>query len=433
MLHLGYEVKQLVDMLNNDDAVKAQRLRKLYAGEQESETIKYLDSYAGIRDWRESGYSPKYRNIVEQIISKSGLLFNDGIPTFKLSNKGAVDEESTNLLLSFINYYDFQAKIQSVDVMTRLLKSAVLLIGWDVEDDKFSYDVCHQGNSITIVDSRLNPILFLHRTGDKTVQIITIDGFYSYRENANGFELVSQQDNIFGIIPIVPFHDRHVPIYGFLHKVSDELSAFNLSINKKLTELDFSVSWSQASTLFTNIRLGDLEGKKIGPGAVVNFEMDTTDQTIFAEYKNPNIDVDSVFKYVNESIFQMAAQYQVRIEADTSNVSSGFQLIVKESGNLDLKRERQRPFEMSFVEMFEVMNKILLIVKGFDFQDLELSTTFPTPALPINELEQENIWSMRIREGRATIRDYLIEFKKLTPDEADEKLIELNAQKGILN
>lgn len=428
MQHLGYEINELVDMLNNDDAVKAQRLRKLYAGEQESETIKYLDSYAGIRDWRNAGYSPKYRNLVEQIISKSGLIFNDGLPTFTLSKDGVIDDENTSLLLRYINYYDFQSKIKSLDVMTRLLKSSILLIGWDVEDDKFSYEICHHGNSYVIVDAKRNPTLFIHRTGDNTFQVITIDGYYSYREHTGGYELINQQPNTFGIIPIVPFHDRFEPIYGYLHKVSDELSAFNLSINKKLTELDYSVSWSQSSTLFTNIRMDSLEGKKIGPGSVVAFEMDTVDQQIYAEYKNPSIDVDGVFNYINQSVYQMAAQYQVRVEADSSNITSGFQLVVKESGNLDLKRERQRPFEKSFVEMFEVMNKIILVVKGFDFSDLVLNTTFPTPALPINELEQEQIWTIKINEGRATIRDYLIEYKRMTPEEADKKLIELKGQ-----
>ena len=174
--------------------------------------------------------------------------------------------------------------------------------------------------------------------------------------------------------------------------------------------------------------MDSLEGKKIGPGSVVAFEMDTVDQQIYAEYKNPKIDVDSVFNYINQSVYQMAAQYQVRVEADSSNITSGFQLVVKESGNLDLKRERQRPFEKSFVEMFEVMNKIILVVKGFDFADLVLNTTFPTPALPINELEQEQIWTIKINEGRATIRDYLIEYKRMTPEEADKKMIELKGQ-----
>ena len=51
MIISGYDLKELVDLLKNKNAVAAQVARGLYTGEQQDLTTKYLDDpYKGIKD-----------------------------------------------------------------------------------------------------------------------------------------------------------------------------------------------------------------------------------------------------------------------------------------------------------------------------------------------------------------------------------------------
>ena len=127
----------------------------------------------------------------------------------------------------------------------------------------------------------------------------------------------------------------------------------------------------------------------------------------------------------------VASAYSVRIDADSSNITSGFQLIVKETGNLELRKERQRPFEHGFKKTFSIISQMLLIAFGVDFSQFEFVIDIPAPSLPVNEKEVEEIWTIRIKEGRATKKDYLIEVRKMTPEEADKKLAEIKSEQVI--
>ena len=77
------------------------------------------------------------------------------------------------------------------------------------------------------------------------------------------------------------------------------------------------------------------------------------------------------------------------------------------------------------------MSRIIKIVHNIDLSQYEFLVNFPTPSLPINEKEVEEIWSIRIDNKRATVKDYLMEVKGLSSDEADQKIIELNG--GVNN
>lgn len=152
---------------------------------------------------------------------------------------------------------------------------------------------------------------------------------------------------------------------------------------------------------------------------------------VFIEYRTPDIDVNTINDILTNWANMVAGAYSVRLEADTSNITSGFQLVVKENSNLELRKERQRPFEAGFSKMWDVMSRIIKIVHNIDLSQYEFLVNFPTPSLPINEKEVEEIWSIRIDNKRATVKDYLMEVKGLSSDEADQKIIELNG--GVNN
>lgn len=430
MIISGYDLKDLVGLLKNKNAVAAQVARGLYTGEQKELTIKYLDDpHTGVKSWREQKIVPICRNVVEQIIDKSGLLFKDGIPAFSLTKKNKVHEAS-KYITEFVDFYDFQSKIQALDTTVRLLKSAILLIGWDVEESIFTFDILHHGNSFVIYDGKLRPQTLIHRTGNKSFQVITKDYFIDLVETDVGeIKFVGQQDNTFGMIPIAVFHDKNAPIYGALHNVDTMLSDFNLALNKQLSLLDYSLAWKQQSTLFSNVRLPD--NLVMGPGAVVEVEQVDASMNVFIEYRTPEIDINSINDILVNWCNLVASAYSVRLESDSSNITSGFQLVVKENGNLELRKERQRPFEAGFNKMWQVMQGIIKIVKNIDLSQYNFVVNFPTPSLPINEKEVEEIWSIRIDNKRATVKDYLMEVKGLSSDEADQKIIDLNG--GMTN
>lgn len=429
---LGYTPADLVELLSNKQAISAQQARALYSGEQEEITTRYLDDpYTGIKDWRAKKIVATCRNITEQIIDKSGLLFGDGIPNFALTANGELDER-TAVIYDFVDYYDLQSKLQALDTTTRLLKSTILLIGWDAESVQFTFDVLHHGNSFVVHDSKLRPQLLIHRTGNKTFQVITKDFYYDLVENeAKQVQVVKTQENTFGMIPIAVFHDKNAPIYGFLHHVDTMLSKFNLMLNKQLSLMDYSLSWAHQSTLFSNVKLPD--GMIMGPGSIVEVEQFDAAMNIFIEYRTPQTDIRTINDILNSWSNMIASAYSVRIEQDNSNVTSGFQLIVKENANLELRKERQRGFEAGFAQMWRVMAHIIKVVAGIDLTGLDFVVNFPKPSLPINEKEVEEIWSIKIDAGRATVKDYLMAVQGMSSEEADKKLIELSKSKVVQN
>lgn len=429
---LGYKPDELIKLLNNKNAVAAQRARALYSGDQEEETIKYLnDPATGIENWRQKKITPICRNITQHIIDKSGLLFKDGAPSVALAKDGKVDTVATARLWDFVEYYDFADKIQALDKTVRLLQSAMLLIG--INDDKqITFDILHHGNSFVVHDEQLKPELLIHKTGNRRYQVITKDFYLTLTDVEGGSVTVSDQvDNPFGVIPIAIFHDRSSPIYGYAHNVDTMLSNFNLTLNKQLSQLNYSLDWANQSTLFTNCALPD--DLQLGPGSVVQFDVNNSDVAPYVEYKCPQVDINGINSILTNWVTMVASAYSVRIDSDTSNVTSGFQLIVKETGNLELRKERQRPFEHGFKKTFEIISKMLSVAFGIDFSQFNFVIDIPAPTLPVNEKEIEEIWTVRIKEGRATKKDYLIEVRKMTPEEAEQKLIEIKNEQGGLN
>lgn len=434
MLINGYQASDLIDKLKNEEASKAIRARNLYTGRQQTECEKFLDhpSY-GIRDWREKRYTPMTRNITQEIIDKSGLIFKDGLPALAITRNGDVDVSATAKFFDYIDLYQFTEKLQALDKLVRLLSSASMLIGFDTEMGKITIDLIHAGNSYIYYDARLQPETLVRLVDDDLYEIITKDFVYkvSKENHTNVVVLVDQQVNTLGIIPVAVFHDKSSPIYGAVHPVDPMLSNFNLILNKLLTLLNVGMEFEINSALYTNVELP--EHIRITPGTIIKFDQQNPDDKIFLEYVKPNTDLKTLNDIIVSWSRMIAGAYCVKIEDEqASSITSGFQLIVREAANLDLRRERQRPFEAGFTRMWDVIQRIAALI-GWDTTDLELTIDFPAPSLPIDEEVQEKVWTERIKEGRATRRDYLINVAKLTPDEADAKILEIKAEQALFS
>ena len=427
----GYKLTTIVGWLSTEQSRNACLARNLYTGNQLGETQKYFDGPWGITEWRERRYKPFCHNITQDIIDKSGLLFADGVPTITVAKKsGKIDTTKSNDIFNFIKYEDLVEKFTHLDRHTRLLKSAGLVFGFDAAEQELTYDVIHAGNSHIQYDASCNPEMLVRTISEGRVEVTTTDTVYIVDTSSHAPSIAGQSPNVFGLVPVSIFHDVTPPLYGGpYNRVDTGLIDFNLTLNKQFTELNYSLEWIQKPTLFVS-GASMPEGAIAGPGGVINLESSTPGVNPVVEYKTPTVQVEAIRAILDANIKQAASSYAVRIEEDNSVVTSGFSLIVKENKNLELRKQRQRAFEAGFKKAQTVIKTILAYV-GFDICDATLSIGFPAPSLPINEMEQEQIWSIRIKEGRATVKDYLMEVKKLTADEADKKLIELEASKTV--
>ena len=428
----GYELSTIIGWLNTDQTSAARLARNLYTGNQLVETKKYLDGAWGIEDWRARAYKPFCHNITQDIIDKSGLLFADGVPAISVAKpSGKVDARKSNDIFKFISYESLVEKFSHLDRHTRLLKSAGLVFGFDAEDNTIVMDVIHAGNSHIQYNFKAKPEILVRTISDARIEVTTVEKIYVIDTASHTPAVVSIEDNVFGIIPIAIFHDEFAPMVGGpYNRVDTGLVDFNLTLNKQFTELNYSLEWIQKPTLFISGSEGVPEGSIAGPNTIVLLEASSPGQNPSVEYKCPTVHVESVKAILDANIKQAASLYCVRIEDDNAVVTSGFSLVVKENKNMELRKRRQREFENGFKRAQTVIKTILAYV-GFDLGDANLSITFPAPSLPINEMEQEQIWSIRIKEGRASIKDYLMAVQKLTSEEADKKIVELEASKQV--
>ena len=427
----GYELTDIAALLSTPEARNAIIARNLYIGDQLSETTKYLDGPYGIREWRERRYKPFCHNITQDIIDKSGLLFSDGVPTITVTKKsGKIDTTKSNDIFEYIEYDDLAETFAHIDRYNRLLKSSGLVFGFDAEENELTMDVVHAGNSFVVMDNCCKPDMLIRAISGDRIEVTTKDKIYIIEISGHTYSIAGVSDNVFGIIPFAVFHDSSPPVYGGpYNRVDTGLIDFNLSLNKQFTELNYSLEHIQRPTLFVS-GASMPEGAIAGPGSIINLDSTVPGQAPTVEYKTPQVDVGAIQAILDAQIKQAASSYSVRIAEDSSVVTSGFSLIVKENANLELRKRRQRQFESGFKEAQEVIKTILAYV-GFDLGDASITIGFPAPSLPINEMEQEQIWDMRISSGRATIKDYLMEVKKMTSEEADKKLVELEASKQV--
>ena len=133
-----------------------------------------------------------------------------------------------------------------------------------------------------------------------------------------------------------------------------------------------------------------------------------------------------------------AGDWSVKIEvAGQGRAQSGFQLVVEEADNLDLRKVRQRMFESGFKRLYKVLSTVFNTATGVTAFPVESQcfVQFDDPVLPVDIQVQETVWSLRIAEGRATEIDYFKVVYGLSDDEAEQKfvdLVEFNKRKASL-
>jgi len=463
----GLTGRQLVDLLASDRAVFAQKALAYFDGDQEQQMVNLLnDVNKGRHRWMEQGLIPRYRNLTKMIIEKSGMLFKDAAPTLDVftDDESTPDPVQTAALAEEMSKLEWAEFFTNFDQIVRLLKTGVLLVQWNDEDEMLTLDILTRANCEVLLNpntKKIDTLIYQTSTGDKINQyrVITVDQVIDLIEKENKSVMVSAiQDNPWGIVNAVPFYDTTIPRSGFWVEAPGDLIGINELYNLSLTDSEWSMSFTKRPTLMTNCipaqdsveelmvaqvgtstlprQVPVTSGSMIGPSKMLLLDSSSA-QSPFVKYEAPVVDYKPMNDAVENWVSVFAADWSVRIHtAGEGHITSGFQLVVEEMTNMELRQQRQRMFENGFKRFFKVVKEIYGTVKpGLFSNDSNLFVCFSDPNLPVEAKEQEDMWTIRIQQGRATELDYFREVLGLSDEEANEKFLEIvlfNKKKALL-
>ena len=467
VIAVGLTAKELVDLLSTNKACDAQRALNYFDGQQEEEMIRILnDGNYGRTDWKGRGINPRYRNVTRMVVEKSGMLFKDTMPVMEVFNNAAnsVNEAATQGLAQGLASIEFPEFLTNFDQIVRLLKTAMILVQWDAEQGKWMLDILHRGNSEVITDpATRKKIALVFRSHENCFWVWTNEQVVELRTVGEGASakvtVVQTTPNAYGMIPVAEFYDTNTPRTGYWVEQDKSLVNFNEMLNLHILDSEYSILWNKMSTVVTNmVPAGDgnienyeysveagstLPRRQVskrsmlgGPNQVITMDSTGVDGAFF-EYKNPKIDLKPLNEVMESWLKGYAADWSVSIRSQgEGRAESGFQLIVEEMDNLDLRKQRQRMFENGFKRLYRVLGRVYNTASSTNTfpADSDLFVTFNDPVLPIDIQTEETVWSQRIKEGRATPIDYFMHVWGMNREEALLKFLEIkefNQQQGI--
>lgn len=457
--------KSLSEYFDTKYAKFAQMSLDYLDGKQLEYVVKLLDDpNYGRRKWKERGMRPMSRNITGMIVEKSAQVFVKHSPTQEVYNSNDDTEPNDDLSQAYANILedaDFDEFMQNFDQVVRLLKTGIILTQYNEKDNSIMLDCLHRGNAVVWIDPMTKePTKLLYKVFEDEYaeycyyRIFTADKIEDWREKEQQAgqppeepELISSEDNPYGIIPMATFYDTNAPRVGYWNVMPTELVNFNESYNLNLVDLAFGAAWNIHKTLFTNCEItaegggtyevreqyGQALPRQVassgGDGAMMGLarvvQLDTTAvESPFVEFKGPDSDLTGSSNLFSEWARDYAADWSVRVKASGEGVaSSGFQLIVEEFDNLELRGSRSKMFAAGLAELYDVVKVIWNTHQSFtEFpEDSVCVVTFPQPSMPVEKKEEEEVWTSRLNQKRATPIDYFMEVLGLTEEEANAK------------
>ena len=450
----GLTAAQWVSLLQTDRAKWATKSLNYLDGLQLEELSKTLsDPGHGRKKWKERGFIPRTRNLTKAIIEKSTQLFSGQAPELSVWAEGAdtPNDLMTQRLMDELHKVDYVEFFNNVDQVTRLLKTSLVLIQWDAQYQTLVLDILHRGNCEVIINPATRKIQSLiQKTAasgkDSYYRIWTPVEIIDLRQDDKEVAIINREPNTLGLVPAVPFYDTAPPRSGFWVEAPHDLVGMNEMVNLHITDSEWAAAFAKRPTPITNMkfnsdggaqevievqpyqsalpRLGTSSGEEVttGPDTVIQLNSRGVDNPFF-KYESPSVDFNSLDNMVMGWIQAYASDWSVRISAaGQGSATSGFQLVVEELPNLELRKKRAKQFAAGFRRFYAVMALVINQVRPNWFDSTGyLSATFAEPSLPVNQKETEEIWTMRIESGRASVIDYLMKVEELTFDEAVER------------
>ena len=448
----GFTIDEWSSLLNNEKAVNAQKALDYLDGEQRKHIEKVLqDPFRGRSNWKTKGMTPVIRPITKTIIEKSGMLFKDKPPVLEIFNRNekSKDQGKTELLNELLSQTEFHETCVNLDQVVRLLKTALLLVQWDNEEQRLVFDVLHRANCEVVLNPSTKSIRSLiYRTStaedENRYQIWTAEEVIEISKSYQGpAKVLNRSPNTYGKIPVSVFYDTTSPRNGFWVEHDESIVVLNEQVNLHYTDTAYALMWQKVATPVTNmtpagqgssstgsVSLSSLSGRSTateskntllaGPGEVVVLDSVGIDNPFF-DFKSPKVDLVSLDDIVESWVRAWASDWSVRIRTDgLGTANSGFQLIVEDLPNFDLRKARQRKFEQGLKRFYKALASVYNVGIGapvFD-ETSDLFAKFNEPKLPVDQNQQEIMWTQRINDGRATPIDYFVQEQGMTEEEA---------------
>jgi len=448
-------------LIDASDAEKAYKAVEYYEGESKQYLMKFLQNHR--RNALQKGLLPRTRNVTKMIVDKSAPLFTSKPPKIEVyTNPGATDVDEvasakTQILLESANWLEF---FKTLAAQLRLLKTMYVLVQYSPEKGKLLLTGTGRHNSAVAADEFGDLTVYMYKLYEKgedgcVWRVITPEFIQEVliSRDLKQEQVLTTEPNPYGIIFAVPFHDTNLPFNNEAWNDQPmDLVDLNDIVNIHYSDSEFAAMWNKNPTLFTNARVqSDESGAQAydfvqaigeplprmvrnqspgvvgGPGSIVAVQSD--DGNVYLEYKNPSVDLLPLDNIISKWVADFAGDYSVNIKLDGngSSAESGFKLIVEEMPNLQLRQEREKMMEASFKRLYEVLK----VIANFHSIGLPpesvLFISFPPPSLPLDEQADENLWTIRISQGRASRVEYFMVKFGLSREEAINKVQEIDA------
>jgi len=451
------------DYLSTTVAEDARKIIDYYDGKQDDYLKKQLsDIQSGRKDWETRGLIPRKRNITKMIINKSGLLTSDKLPNIEVHNiNGDIDEDATNLLSSILLKADYEDTVRNIDPIIRAIATARWLVQWDNTKSKFVFDILGLHNAATVIDEYKNLIMLIYMTSQSkaktTYRVFTDELIQDIEIKENGVEAITKSiPNQYGMIPMATFHDTIKPRMGDYNIPSTDIVQLNEIYNLHITDSEYAIKYMKYGTWVTNCEVQGTSPVSnsvpsesynralpfqapntneteviIGPSQVVHLNTMGVDSVYF-EWKSPDIQLQPLDDIITSWVHSYANDWSVNIKtAGQASATSGFQLVVEEIDNLELKKTRAKQFSAGLEEVCNLVMKITNMVSPGTFnEELKPVIIFSNPILPVDETQEENVWSLRLREGRASRLEYFMTKFDLTKEQAKERIKEIDEERN---
>jgi hypothetical protein len=463
---------------NSPDAQKTQRLLDYYENRQSQYVAKLLDGQR--KDWRSKGFNVQSRNIVSMIVDKSGLLFNKP-PALAIYEWGSTKGQSDKTFEQLMDRADWQEKFQNVDTYTRLVKTVVLLQQKYIAQntttvnrqykfnarngDALMLTLLTQANTVVKTDITGNQITELaFVTGgsfdtDWTYRYINGDVIQDWKVAGGEEERIDSQANPDGLVPASVFYDVKQPRAGFWAPVPEDIASFQDNLNLYLCDLQYAIAYQVNPTLFMDTDIvststsptavipiappghtnaGDEQWNQLsaatqknigGLGSIVQVQPGMSGSKPLVEYVGTDTKLKEMHDILVQQVKDIAADWDVTVQAEGgARANSGFQVIVEEMDNLALRERRGQSFQAGLRRFYDITQVLYPeLLEGI------LKAEFAPPTLPVNRLEQEQVWTYRMQNGFGTPVDYWME-QGYTEADALEKVkadLALRKQLGL--
>lgn len=471
------------DASSGSELRRANYLIDLFEGNQLKYVENTLDGKVGggkgaRKNWRARGYVPRAMNVIRPIIEKGGMLFNDPpkyeiLPATSADAKPIVDAKF-NEILAVADFQEFAAG--ALDPYTRLLGAVCVLqqklIPGVVETEGGIYRfnssrgdalvplLLHRGNCVILMNSTRTRILELayitkgtidseeweyRLINDQEIIDIRVSPLKPKREEREiVLNLVPNPD---GFVPASMFYDTAKPRQGVWPRISEDMISAQEMLNAHLTDLKFAMDRGLGATLVlqdlevdgaeqaphmvtvvndrTNkparVANPEEEGLDLGIGSVLSLKTGKKSDGGSAYMLQANVNLQEQADIVRQMLQDLAGNWGVRLKtAGDGAASSGFQLVVEEMDNLQLREKRSKSFQAAFRRFYEVTRELYP-----ELTDGELQVDFADPNLPVNKAEELKIWTDKINAGLASYEDYFEKVEGLSAEEASARALEI--------